>query len=171
MTTAMKWLVGLGIAFLLVVSVRACQDAADTPVIKSLNTQSDSLLKALTLRGELFRTDTIRLRSLITRSETTLVQLIDTAHVYHTDTVKITVEKLVQIDSTIKVCKVTLSDCALGWAAEKQLTLKKDSLIQILKRKSNVLSRCGATLGYGVVLSGGRVLSGPSATAGCRVWP
>lgn len=170
MAKATKYLVMLGIAFIALLAAKACQKSHDAPVLTRLANSGDSLVRSLRLTGELFRVDTLRLTKLVVQSETTLVQLIDTAHFYHTDTVKITVEKLVQIDSTIHACMVTVSDCERGWATQKALTANRDSTIQILKREMR-FSRCGVTLGYGAVLNSGKVLGGASVLAGCRVWP
>jgi hypothetical protein len=171
MTTATRVLIYVGAAFVLLLVFQRIEDQASKAELKSLQAASDTLRVVLKAREASFRVDTVRLTRLATRSETTLVQLIDTAHVYHTDTVKITVEKLVQIDSTIHACMITVSDCTKGWQAEKAVNVNLEAQIKALKKQTGLLSRCGFVAGYGVILHRGSVLGGPGAIAGCRVWP
>lgn len=92
------------------------------------------------------------------------------------DTVPVPVEVVKTIvqeaDSTIRFCKVTLSECAKEVVLQKNIVANRDSAIDILKsQKPSLLSRCGIGAGYGVVLNGGKMLAGPSAVASCKLWP
>ena len=121
----------------------------------------------------LLKRDTVKLFAKIDTGHTIIQRLIDTAHVYHTDTVKITVEKLVTIDSTIKACRVTVSDCAtLANDRLKRINVL-DSLLKVTgaQQPGFLQRRAAVTVGYGCGEAAGKLACGPGVMAGIRVWP
>jgi hypothetical protein len=77
--------------------------------------QVDSLTKLSRQIEVRFQTDTVRLRHLVSRTDT----LRDSVLVHLTDTVRVK-ELIFAQDTTIKVCRSTLSECALGWQTERK---------------------------------------------------
>lgn len=132
---------------------------------KVLSHEADSLENA-------FRVDTVRLTRLSVRSETTLTHLIDTALVEHHDTVHVPVQVLVQADSSIKYCKVVLSDCEKGWTAEKAISADLRAELSAVKAKtpSWLSERFGVGAGYSCLIAG-QVRCGPAVGAIIRIWP
>jgi hypothetical protein len=62
-----------------------------------------------------------------------------------------------------------------GQAAQTALTTRAttaEEMNKILRKQMpGILSRCGASIGYAAVYSGGGIKTGPSVLAGCRVFP
>lgn len=141
--------------------------------IKGLVVENGTLKTVITADSlRLAKRDTVRLFAKIDTGHTIIQTLIDTAHVYHTDTVKITVEKLVTIDSTIRVCRETVSECAkLANDRGRRIAVLDSTVAALMKNRPGILSRCGAGAGYGVTLAGGKVQAGPTVTIGCRLLP
>ena len=142
--------------------------------ISGLATENMGLKSIIGLdSAALAKKDTVRLFAKIDTGHTIIQRLIDTAHVYHTDTVKITVEKLVTIDSTIKACRETVVACAQLATDQGKRIVVLDSLVLALNQSQpSFLSRhASVTVGYGAVEQGGKVIAGPGVLAGWRVWP
>lgn len=110
--------------------------------------QLDSLAKLARQVEVQFRTDTIRLRKLESHTDT----LHDSVLVHLTDTVRVK-EYIVAADSTIKVCRVTLADCALGWdTAKRQVTVLTDQVRILEHQRPSLL---GNVLRAGLWFGGG----------------
>lgn len=127
---------------------------------------------AATAEGKL-RVDTVRLVQTVSRADTILSRIVDTAIVHHHDTVSVPVTVLVQADSAIRVCRVTVSDCMAYGAAQKA---RGDSLDAALgnskKAQPDFFQRhLAVTVQYGAVVSGGKVYAGPGVGIGIRLWP
>jgi hypothetical protein len=170
------YLIGGAVAAAIMLGVTEYKAIEHKGALAVLTAQNQKALDAMndTLKVERakLRVDTVKLFARIDTGHTLIQRLIDTAHVYHTDTVKITVEKLVSIDSTIKACRVTVSECGRLSALEKQRADSLQSQVDLLKgARPSIFSRCGVSVNYGAILNGGKVLAGPGASAGCRVWP
>jgi hypothetical protein len=86
--------------------------ADDVTVVKHWQAVAD------TAAGRL-RVDTLRLVQRLNHTDTALVLRIDTAVVHHVDSVFVPVQVLVQADSAIRSCRVTVSDCEAYGAAQK----------------------------------------------------
>ena len=125
-----------------------------------------------TANGKL-RVDTVRLVQRLTRSDTVLSRIIDTAVVHHHDTVSVPVTVLVEADSGLRVCRVTVSDCMAYGAAQKARGDALDAALANANRaKPDFFQRhLVLTAGYGAVSNGGKVLTGPTVSIGWRVWP
>ena len=101
-------------------------------------------LKTLSRQSEVrFRTDTIRLRQMLTRTDS----LHDSVFVHLTDTVKVK-EYIVAADSTIKVCRATLTDCAKGWDTAKRQVSVLESQVRLLEAERP--SGVGKWVRYGI---------------------
>lgn len=143
--------------------------------IAQLEHRSDSL-EHIVIPGDSIRfarRDTVKLFRTIATTDTVLRRLIDTALVHHTDTVTVTRTLLVTVDSTIRACRETVSECATLANDRGVLLVQKDSIIKILRQqRPSALSRCGLSVGYGIQAStDGRIRNGFAALAGCRVLP
>lgn len=141
--------------------------------IASLTYRGDSLVGVIREDSiQLVKRDTVRLFARIDTGHTIIQHLIDTAIVQHTDTMKITVERLVTIDSTLRACKEGVSECA-KLANDRAARIRVlDSLVANLKKSlPSTLSRCGLSVGYGAGYDGKGIRLTPAVIAGCKVWP
>jgi hypothetical protein len=103
----------------------------------------------------LAKRDTVKLFARIDTGHTIIQRLIDTAVVHHTDTVKVTVERLVTIDSTLKACRDTARDCAKLATDRGRRIAVLDSLVGVLKASQpGFLSKYGGRAVWGIVGAG-----------------
>lgn len=149
------------------------RDAVKDAKLVALEHATDSLSKLAARVDTAIIHDTLLMKKAITHYDTVKVA---TEFAWLHDTIPVPVEVVKEIvaaaDSSILYCKVTVSDCIKEVNMQKSLVAKKDSVISILKgQKPSILSRCGLSAGYGLVMAGGRLETGPSAIAGCRIWP
>ena len=178
--TAAKWqfagiLTALAVAVGVFLHVRA--DAHTSTVAARAQADDVTLAQhwqavADTAQGKV-RIDTIHLTRTLTRAETTLARIVDTAIVHHHDTVSVPVTVLVQADSAIKVCRVTVADCtAYGVAQKARGDALQAALTESDKQKPDWLQRhLSLAGGYGCTVSGGKTGCGPGVLAGFRFWP
>ncbi len=138
-------------------------------------TIENTMLKGMIVADSmaLAKRDTVKLFATIDTGHTIIQRLIDTAHVYHTDTVKITIERLVTIDSTIKACRVTVSECATLANDRAKRIAVLDSLNKALTaaQPGFLERRLSLSVGYGATYSSGKLTTGPGVLAGIRLWP
>ena len=98
-----------------------------------------------------FKTDTIRLRKLVTRTDTLVAEVVSRI----TDTVFVK-QVIAAQDTTIKVCTLTLSECAKGWETSKRQVSLLEGQVRLVggKRPSVAgdILRCGLLAGAGYVI-------------------
>ena len=179
MTTPQKqtigWALGVLVAVLIFLHVRSdAHKETAAEAAQKAEQRSAAHWKAVadTAAGKL-RVDTVRFFQNVTHSDTVLTRIVDTAIVHHHDTVSVPVTVLVQADSAIRVCRVTVSDCMAYGVAQKA---RGDSLDAALgnanKAKPDFFQRhLALTFGYGAVANGGKVLTGPAVSLGWKLWP
>lgn len=126
----------------------AVLEATNAKLVGQIGADSVTFAKRDTVK--LFR-NIGRIDSVITtllRADT--ISLHDTLHVHHTDTVRVERQVLVTIDSTIRACRVTVSDCA-QLANDRAARIRVlDSLVANLKQTSpGFFARWGQRLAWG----------------------
>lgn len=169
------WALGVLLAVLIFLHVRGdshSETAAQQEMRSDIALAHFYERAALTAQGKL-RVDTVQLVQRLTHSDTILSRIVDTAIVHHHDTVSVPVTVLVQADSAIKVCRVTVSDCMAYGAAQKARGDALDAaLANAKKAQPDFFQRHLAfTINYGAVVSGGKVLAGPGVAIGWKLWP
>ncbi len=144
---------------------------AATATLRVENTTLKGMIVADSMA--LAKRDTVKLFAAIDTGHTVIQRLIDTAHVYHTDTVKITIERLVTIDSTTRACRVTVSECATLANDRAKRIAVLDSLNKALTaaQPGFLERRLSVALGYGCTENAGKASCGPGVLAGIRLWP
>lgn len=119
-----------------------------------------------------FRVDTVR----FTAHDTRYVRLRDTVLLHRTDTlISIdTVRMLVAAaDSTIRACRVTVSDCEARAEAAEGIVQQQARQITALRRTTrHWYQRLGVTFGYGLTATpSGAVVHGVQLGASVKLWP
>ena len=163
----------LAVAGLWIWRAEVRRDAVRDAKLATLEHATDSLTKVAAHVDTLIVHDTTMLKKAITHYDTVKVAA-EFAWLHDTVPVPVTVVKeiVAAADSSILYCKVTVSDCIKEVNMQKGIVAKKDSVISILKaQKPSILSRCGLSAGYGLVLAAGKLETGPSVIAGCRLFP
>ena len=174
--TAKLYLIGAALVALLIGYAgwrrEVRQDAVREMVLAQSEAKVKAISKSLDSARALYRVDTLRVNRQITRTDTLLRRLIDTAVIHHRDTVWVTREVLVAADSTIRACAVTLAACGRLRALEQERGDSLASQVRLLKAaRPSILTRCGISAGYGVVLADGAARMGPAILGGCRLFP
>ena len=169
------WALGVLVAVLIFLHVRSdAHKETAAEAAQKAEQLSAAHWKAVadTAAGKL-RVDTVRLVQTLHRSDTVLTRIVDTAIVHHHDTVSVPVTVLVQADSAIKVCRVTVSDCMAFGAAQKARGDALDAALANANRnKPDWFQRhLSLTAGYGVVAASGKAEIGPALTFGWKIWP
>lgn len=170
MTRTNAILVGVCLALVAGVWFEGYQAGHAKAESRSLQTSITALTRANDSLKAVFKVDTVKLTKQLTKWDTVKGR-IDTLLKHDTLNVPVEVVKYIeqQADTTIKVCRVTLSDCALGWQKSQA---EVDSLKKLQDLQPGFVARhLSLSLGGAIVEAGGKLYAGPSLSLGWKIWP